>query len=260
MKALPTVREIARSCAILMMGRDTRPRRVLRGLASGYRLSVSPAENLGYLIGTAEPHLQRAIRKYVQPGDTAYDIGSNIGYVSLALAKRVGRQGRVFAFEPIPRNLQRIRENIGNNGLANIQVFDVAASDRRGETLIRIAENLATASLVWHKNDSRASKIVIRTVAIDELLQEGKISAPAFVKIDVEGAEGLVLRGMRQTLASSRAVLFVECSDAGRETAWHLLVELGYRCKSAITGKPVRTFEEYRHSDFLWLPSERPGS
>jgi hypothetical protein len=49
-------------------------------------------------------------------------------------------------------------------------------------------------------------------------------------------------------------VLFVEFSDAGREASWSLLTELGSRCESAVTGKPVESYEAYRHSDFLWVP------
>src|SRR6202051_1864502 len=75
--------------------RESKPRRIVRGIASGYRICVSPQENLGHLIGTDETHLQRAIRKYVSVGDTDYDIGANVGYVSLCFAKRVGTGGRV---------------------------------------------------------------------------------------------------------------------------------------------------------------------
>jgi hypothetical protein len=107
---------------------------------------------------------------------------------------------------------------------------------------------------VWHRNEPSATEIQIRTAAVDELVEAGEFGLPTFVKIDVEGAEGSVLRGMRRTIAAARPVLFVECSDAGREQAWQLLGELNYRCHSAITGRPVRTFERYRHSDFLWLP------
>lgn len=111
------------------------------------------------------------------------------------------------------------------------------------------------ASLVWHKHDPGAAEVPIRTVAIDNLVEAGDIPPPRFVKIDVEGAEGLALLGMKRTIAAARPVLFVECSDAGRETAWGLLTSLGYRCRSAINGSSVTAFESYRHSDFLWLPA-----
>ena len=86
-------------------------------------------------------------------------------------------------------------------------------------------------------------------------MKSGELRSPTFVKIDVEGAEGSVLRGMCRTVAAANPVLFVECSEAGRETVWHLLRDLGYRCQSAITREDVDRFEDYRHSDFLWLPA-----
>lgn len=254
-----TIRSCAKSCVVLLLGRETRPRKIVRGLASGYWICVSPVDHLGYLLGTAEPHLQRIIREYVTVGDTVYDIGANIGYVSLSLAKSVGPSGRVIAFEPVPKNVAYFRENIKINHLANVQLLEFAATDQCGEAVIRIGDSLSTASLVWHRNTPSATQFTIRTVQIDQLVDSGKIFAhPRFVKIDVEGAEGSVLKGMERTVAAARPVLFIECSEAGRETTWPLLQELGYHCQSAITRKQVVSLEEYRHSDFLWLPTKAP--
>ena len=218
-------------------------------------MCVSPAQNLGYLLGTYEPHLQSAIRKYVAAGNTVYDIGANEGYISLSLSKRVGPTGQVIAFEPVPRNLDLLRKNVANNHLTNIRIFDVAASDRRGEAVVRIAGSFGMASMMWHKKNSSAVQLVVKTVAIDDLVESGDLDQPQFVKVDVEGAEGLVLPGMYRTLARAKPVLFIESSEAGRETTWKLLSELGYKCKAAISGKAVDAFEQYRHADFLWLPA-----
>ena len=256
---MSAIRKLAKSCVVLLWGSESKPRTILRGLASGYRIYVCPSEHLGYLLGTAEAHLQSAIREYVAAGDTVYDIGANLGYVSLSLAKQVGPAGHVIAFEPIPQNIALLRQNIELNGLQNIRLLELAASDKSGEAVIRLAENLATASMVWHRNNPAAIELSIKTAAVDDLVAAGDLGYPAFVKIDVEGAEGSVLLGMRRTLATSTPVLFVECSDASRETAWNLLQELGYRCQSAITRQPVNTFAEYRHSDFLWLPERLSG-
>jgi FkbM family methyltransferase len=256
---MSAIRSLAKSCVVLALGSESKPRTILRGLASGYRICVSPTEHLGYLLGTAESHLQRVIREYVSAGDTVYDIGANLGYVSLSLAKQVGPSGHVVAFEPVPRNIELLRKNIELNSLRNIRLFELAASDKSGEAVIRLAENLATASLVWHRNNPDATELSIKTVAVDDLVATGDLAHPAFVKIDVEGAEGAVLLGMRRTLAASKPVLFVECSDASRETAWNLLQELGYRCQLAITRRWINTFAEYRHSDFLWLPDRLAG-
>jgi len=251
------VKSVAKSCVVLLLGRETRPRKIFRGLASGCHLCVSSTEHLGYLLGTDERHLQRAIRKYVKIGDTVYDIGANIGYVSLSLAKKVGPSGHVIAFEPVPANIKAFRQNIEINHLTSVQLIEAAVSDEAVETLIRIAGNLSMASLVWHRNDPSATEISVRTVSIDELTKAGDLPRPAFVKIDVEGAEAAVLKGMRHTIASVRPVVFMECSEAGRARTWDLLQGLDYRCQSAISDKWIDAFDDYRHSDFLWLPRNK---
>jgi FkbM family methyltransferase len=252
---MSSLRSLAKSCVVLLLGTEAKPRTIVRGLASGSRICVSPADNLAYLLGTAEPHLQRIIREYVAAGDTVYDIGANIGYVSLSLAKRVGRKGQVIAFEPVPRNIESFRENIEINGIKNVRLIEAAASDKEGEAVIRIAKNLSTASLLWHRNNPSATEFTIRTVLIDERVEAGDFGYPTFVKIDVEGAEGLVLQGLRRTIADAKPVVFIEASDLGRELTWNLLQPLGYKCQSAITRKQIAVFEDYRHSDFLWLPT-----
>ena len=82
---MPTLRSMAKSIATLFMGTSCRPRRILRGLPRGYKIVVSPKDNLSCLLGTQETHLQNIIRKHVLPGQTVYDIGANMGFVSLSL-------------------------------------------------------------------------------------------------------------------------------------------------------------------------------
>lgn len=249
---------------VLMMGAQEKPRRILRGLASGCRIVVSPKENLGYLFGITERHLQRAIRKYVNQGDTVYDVGANIGYVSLSLSMCVGHSGKVYAFEPLPENLARLLKGIEASRKENITVLDFAASNAKGTTLIRTTGNHSMASLVWHRDDPAATERLIRTECIDEWVKSGDLPTPTFVKIDVEGAEGYVIQGMKHTIAAALPIIFIECSDAGREITWQVLKELGYRCESAVTGESVEEFGGYRHADYLWLPPriplQRPGA
>jgi FkbM family methyltransferase len=251
------VRDFAKSCLVLVLGQEIRDRMIVRGLASGYKMHVSPAENLGYLIGTFEPCLQKAIVNYVTAGDTVYDIGANVGYVTLSLAKRVGPRGHVVAFEPVPTNFGLLQKNIAMNPISQVQTLNVAASDRCGDAVMRIVDNLSMASMVWHRNEASARELSIKTVAIDDLVDAGNFGAPKFVKIDVEGSEGLVLRGMARTIAATNPVIFLECSGVGRETTWRLLREMGYRCQLASTRKWVDNLEDYYHAEFLWLP---PGT
>jgi FkbM family methyltransferase len=254
---MPRVRNLIRSSLVLLLGNKRTPRRIMGGLARGYRIDVSPAEHLSYVLGTNEPHLQRAIRLFVAVGDTAYDIGANIGYVSLSLAKRVGPQGHVIAFEPLPQNIAAFRRNMAINSVGNIRLLEFAASNHAGEAHIRLLENPSTASLVWHRDNPAATEVIVPTNSVDDVVNAGEFPYPEFVKIDVEGTEAEVLEGMRRTIAAAKPVLFIECSEIGREKSWCLLKGMGYACQSAITLKPVESFEEYRHSDFLWLPAQK---
>jgi FkbM family methyltransferase len=241
----------------MILGHERRPRRILRGLARGCQIIVSPSEHMGYLVGTAEEHLQRIIRDYVRPGDTVFDIGSNIGYVTLSLSMRVGRAGRVSAFEPLPENYELLEKTVALNRLTNVQLFPLAASDSAGTTEIRTTGTNSMASLVWHRDDPCATIQTIRTETIDSLWDAGEVGDPSFVKIDVEGAEAFVVRGMRKLLERSRPIVFIESSELGRHTTWEIFNSLGYECESAISGTKIRDFGQYRHSDFLWVPPEK---
>lgn len=249
------VRSAAKTIITLFMGSSSRPRRILRGLPRGYKIIVSPKDNLACLLGTQEVHLQKIIRKYVSPGQTVYDIGANMGFVSLSLSRQVGASGMVVAFEPVPENVRLLRANVEANRILNVKIFDYAASDRCGEAVIKITNNLATASMVWHSHDSSAMSITAKTTTIDHLVRCGDLCEPKFVKIDVEGAEGLVLTGMRETIAAAQPIIFLECSDIGRQTSWKLLHQNGYRCFRATSLCEVTSFDNYRHADFLWLPT-----
>ena len=249
------IREVVRRILVAVLGRDTRPRIILRGLASGYRMDVSPRDSLGYLLGTYEPHLQRTIRTRVRRGDTVYDIGANRGYITLCLAKAVGPQGKVVAFEPIPETAQALHRNLLLNHIANVSVMACAASDSPGTATFRIADSLAMASMVWHRDHQPARELRVACVQIDDEVASARLAPPSFVKIDVEGAEAFVIRGMRRTLESARPVIFLECSDKGRDDTWQILNELNYRCFSAAAMKRIVAFDEYRHADFLWLPA-----
>lgn len=248
------LKNFARRTLIAVLGEDARPRRILFGLAAGCRIHASPTTNLGYIVGTSDWHLQRAIKRYVSPGDVVYDIGANMGYISLMLAKRVCRDGRVFAFEPAAEAFELLQLNVSLNRLANVKLLNAAAADRAGQVSLRVTGNLSMSSIVWHGSDPSATAVTVPTVAIDDLIDDGELLPPKFIKIDVEGAEGMVLQGMKRTIASQNPVIFLECSDVGRELTWPLLRNAGYRCQSAHTREWVETFDKYRHADFLWLP------
>src|SRR5512138_2025047 len=89
---------------------------VAAGGLAGVRLALDLQSEKDYWLGTYEPELQAAIADLLQPGIVAYDVGANIGYITLLLARAVGENGHVYSFEALPANLERLRTNLELSG------------------------------------------------------------------------------------------------------------------------------------------------
>ena len=221
-------------------------RRVNRSLGSGLRwveitagglqglsLYLDLSQEKDYWLGTYEPDLQWAIQELVQPGQTAYDVGANVGYVSLLLARRVGRQGAVIAFEPFPANVERLKQNLAAHAdLARLDVVAAAVVEATQTVSFLIGASDDTGRVVAGEAEAPASGnwLAVQGVALDELAFEQGYPPPQVVKIDVEGGEVAVLRGMKRLLHQVRPLVLLEThTQACTEAAWQLLSQAGYR-------------------------------
>jgi len=142
----------------------------------------------------------------LRAGDTFLDVGCNFGAYSVVASKIVGPRGRVIAVDPHPTTVDVLRENLKLNGCENVDVLNVAFTDRTG--LLSLSYGETNAHL--HRADDLASPVqVVQARAGDEAL--GGLPAAAVVKVDVEGHEFAVLGGLKKTLSSSACrVLCVE--------------------------------------------------
>ncbi len=192
----------------------------------------------------------------MSPGDVVFDIGANVGYFTLSCSKLAGKKGKIYSFEAIPKTAEILKKNYLLNSLQNITVYNKAVSDKTGKTTFLIpdqGENHTMASMVWHKEDCSVKKVSVDSIVIDHHSELSKLS-PAFIKIDVEGSEGFVLKGMQSLLQNNSPIIFIECSEAGRKESWSILTSLGYTCYKASTSlQEVSNFELYKHNDFLWI-------
>lgn len=141
--------------------------------------------------------------------DTFYDIGANIGIFSCFAAQKLS-EGYTVSFEPYPPNVVQLERNLGYNADASkYRILDVALSDSSGEI-----EFTAPSEDPGHQTatiNPDADSINVRTVPGDELVDEESLPTPTVVKIDVEGAEPLVLRGLQETLSKEKCrVLYCE--------------------------------------------------
>lgn len=249
------LRRLAKASIVSLLGGGPSPRQIVAGLGRGLRLNIDPAEDLGVLIGVRERPLQKTLRRHLRPGGVVFDIGANIGLFTLMASRLVGPTGRVYAFEPVPQTMARLRENLDLNAARNVMTRPHALADRHGRTTFRIPEaggNHSMASMMWHRTDTGVRELEVDLVKADDddELRELK---PDFVKIDAEGAEGLVVSGMAGILRRARPIVFIECTELGREETWRILGELAYECRST-DGRRIDEFSAYRHDNFVWSP------
>lgn len=159
------------------------------------------------LDGTWEPWITALIKDLVQPGMRVLEVGSNCGWYTLLIAQGIGSEGRLIAFEANPDLAQLTFDSININGYGDrVRLHSLAASNAQGETTFRIFERHlggGTLGIVGQEHLDRfqetIKEITVPTVALDDFL-EGSDRLLDFMKIDAEGAEPLVFRGMRNLL------------------------------------------------------------
>lgn len=149
-------------------------------------------------------------RKTLRPGMTVIDIGANIGLYTIIAARLVGPTGRIFAYEPEDENFEILKKNIAINNLSNVTPIKIALADMIGETQLYLDDN-NKGHHSFAQNIQSKKIIRIQTDTLDNSLQSHKISKADIIKMDIEGAEGLALRGMEKTIAQNpKLIMFTE--------------------------------------------------
>ena len=185
--------------------------------------------------GTYEDEIGKLIKISLNHGDTALDIGANIGLQSLRMSRSVSSTGKVYAFEPIEYLQQKFKKNIGLNKASNVELLPFALSDNASETDFKIdkgAWNQGTFSLM--NNAGTDSQRVLIKVG-DDMPEIQALTQLALIKIDVEGFENQVLKGLKKTLNRHKPRLIFEYDHnywaaAGQDISdcFSFLQSLGY--------------------------------
>jgi len=159
--------------------------------------------------GIYEPEKFNAVQRLLPRGGTFIDIGGNKGDFALLAAQAAGARGRVVCVEPEPTNADWIRKSIALNSYGNIEVCEVALSDGEGEARLHLGEKSGFHTLLEGAPDRECGSITVKTQTLDSLLSDRRIDHVDLIKIDVEGAEMLVLRGATQTLSQNQNVILL---------------------------------------------------
>jgi FkbM family methyltransferase len=156
-----------------------------------------------YYFGVWEPNLTRFISSRLRAGDVFVDVGANIGYFSLLASSLVGEAGKVLALEASPRIFSSLQANLRRNGARNVDARNVAVADHEGTVKVFLAGqfNLGTTTIFEH--DSLGIEEQVRAQTLSALIAPSDIARMRVIKIDVEGAEWMVVAGMRELLGAA---------------------------------------------------------
>jgi len=218
---------------------------IAHGEGKGLRFNPGGA-NPGYVLGTTEPGVQQALVELLQPGMTFYDVGANMGFFSLIAWRRVGPEGRVVSFEPLPESARTLRHNVGLNAARNVEVVEAAVGAEPGRAQLAVTAESVQAHLAEIDTGTPTLGVVdVEVTAIDAELAEGR-AAPDVVKIDVEGAEVQVLAGMRETLERHRPALICEVHGTTPEVC-DFLESHGYQLDALEAVESIRDHDGPLH-------------
>lgn len=200
-------------------------KRAVRKVKEGFRMRINRDDFMDreFRCGKYAENLVSLIRKVVQRGDTTVDIGSHKGYVAMCLAQQVGPEGTVLAVEPDPLAFAELAENRRRNAFQQIRLFNHAVGRESGTARFAMSHQLGWTSR--YPNEIAAPAIRgyadIPILTGDSLLSGAEIcmSNLSFIKIDAEGSEEDILRGMMTTLNESGAILWIEINKLSLQKA-----------------------------------------
>jgi FkbM family methyltransferase len=177
----------------------------------------SRTEEWAYWTGDYDGEMISRLRTCLTPGCVVLDVGANVGFYSIALGKAVkALKGTLYAFEPVASNLKRIEQAVVLNGLERtVQPFNIALGDRNGVIkMFMEQDNRASTGnaiiITDHIADQLSQNVTARITKLDTFAEEQNIRSCHLIKIDVEGAEVMFLRGGIEFLSLHRPIIYGE--------------------------------------------------
>ncbi len=207
------------------------PNRVLMAELEGFRLWFNTSDRemgMAMVSGQYEPRSIEVIKKIVQPGMKCIDAGAHIGFYTCLMASLVGESGKIYAFEPMPSNFELMLKNIEENRFQRIvREYQHACSDTVGTVTVSKISNMFVVGQV-----DGAERVAAEAVRLDDVIED----AIDLVKLDVEGHEPAVIRGMMSLIARDHPIILSEINEYWLQSCSHssaieyvgLLESLGY--------------------------------
>lgn len=229
---------------------------IAAGNLADFKMVLNLKTEKDYWLGTYEATLQAALRELVRQGMVLYDIGANIGYISLMMAGLSGKEGKVFSFEALPANLRRLKENISLNNMDSIiQVHPKAVIDmtRPVRFLAHSSTSMGKAAGSAGRAEEYDQEITVRGLALDDFVYKQKQPSPELIKMDIEGGEGLAVKGMKRLLKDRKPILLIELhGEEAAKAVWDALTEAEYSIMEMRTGHPkIKSLEQLNWKAYI---------
>jgi len=200
------------------------------GPAQGITFHIAMPEDKGIWTGTYEIEFATALAACVTRGAPAYDIGSWHGFFAGVMAAQGA--SAVHVFEPLPANADRIRRLVTLNPERSITLHACAVGDRDAEMDLMIMPETSMAKLEassFQAGETSAERVRVKLVSLDSVIAAGAAPPPALMKIDVEGAEIMVLNGAAATIRAHRPAIFAEVHSSDLLRQFRAFLEpIGY--------------------------------
>lgn len=177
-------------------------------IVDGHKMLLDSTDSLYLSINGEYEVLETSlVKKVVKPGNIVVDIGAHIGYYTLIFAKLVGPTGKVFAFEPDPENFSLLKKNIEMNGYKNVILVQKAVADKNSKIKLYLSEKNKGDHRIYDSFDNR-EVVEVEAIKLDDYLKDylDKIN---FIKMDIEGAEGGAILGMKNLLAQNKNIKLI---------------------------------------------------
>lgn len=235
------------------------------GVLAGWKAALDLQSEKDYWLGTYEPELQAAAARLIQPGMTVYDVGANIGYISLLAARLNAPNGRLFAFEALPANIARLERNIALNQLQGrviVQHAAVVSQSAPVTFLMHQSGAMGKAQGSAGREEAYQQSIQVDGLALDDFIFSRQNPAPGLVKMDIEGGEGQALRGMARALKECPPIFLIELhgQQAAREVWQQLSANRYTLCRMRPDYTPILSLDELDWKAYVVaLPPAAPG-
>jgi FkbM family methyltransferase len=226
-------------------------RKIRFGPLAGCVYRVSDITGMSAWYSGPERAHQRVFESLIRDGDIVMDVGANWGMHTIFLSRRVGEKGHVIAVEPEPRALSELEWHLQANECQNVTVHRCALADHAGVAAFVTGESAYTGHLAT--KEGNCDDMHVAATTLDTLISEEGIHRLNLVKIDVEGAETVVLAGGAKTLAEIKPYFVIDLHTPEQDVAVaRVLSDAGYDIRR-LDGSVIKYLDQgWPHPEGVW--------